>query len=442
MSCAKHMPETPHMPDAQHMSDASDAIRQGPPSPRFRQQLSWLLVVALTARIAVIVFAEHRPQTFDFPDSHRYVRVARNIAVGEGPIESEQVKSGTDPLYPLLLSTGVLLGLDDLASLMCYGRIVNAIFGLTSVFLLAILARRLVGERAAMIAAVILAVDPILLFFNALVLTETCYTFLLLTTSACLVRTVGNRRPLAWSAGAGLCMGLGTLMRSSNLFMPFALLPIVWCLVPREERHSSKRYQRRIRATLIFLFASFVPLAPTITRNFSLFGAFVPVRTGSGASLMEALGPWADGSPGMDRIVYPHFPQGTNEHQRDQLCRRTALEWAWAHPADTFQLALTKLKRTWSVTINADAYTATSYTLVAWGTVAPEFILVIAGLCLMRRRRTVLALLLVPAIYFTLLHMVFVGSVRYRVPAMPLLFVPAGVAVDWLRRRFGGGKNG
>ncbi len=293
-----------------------------------------------------------------------------------------------------------------------------------------------------MIAALLLAVDPILLFFNALVLTETCYTFLLLATFTCLLRTEGSSRPLTWAAGAGLCIGMGTLMRSSNIFMPIALLPIVWYLVHQEERHSPKHCQRRIWATLIFLFASFAPLAPTVARNYSLFDAFVPVRTGSGASLMEALGPWADGSPGMDRIEYPPFPHGANEYQRDQLCRQTAFEWAREHPADTFRLALAKLKRTWSVTINADAYASTSYTLVAWGTVAPEFLLIIAGLCLMRRRRGALALLLVPAIYFTLLHMVFVGSVRYRVPAMPLLFVPAGVAVDWLCRRLGDGKNG
>ncbi|MFH1420298.1 MAG: glycosyltransferase family 39 protein [Planctomycetota bacterium] len=417
------------------MPGAAGSIEHGPSSPRFRRRLFWVLAVAVIARIAIVAYAERHPQRFDFPDSHRYVQVALNIAAGEGPIESEEIKSGTDPLYPLLLSTGLLLGLDDSASLMCFGRIVNSLFGLACVFLLALLGRRLVGERAAIIAAAILAVDPILLFFNTLVLTETCYTFLLLAAVLCIVRVAGSDRPFAWAASAGVCMGLGTLMRSSSLFMPLALLPLVWCLLPRGRRG-------RAWATLLFLLASFAPLAPTVARNYRLLGAFVPVRTGSGASLMEALGPWADGSPGMDRIEYPAFPHGANEHERDRLCRRAAIEWARAHPGDVLRLALAKLKRTWSVTINADAYSTTSYKLVAWGTIAPEFLLAIAGLCLMRRRRGVLALLLVPAIYFTLLHMVFVGSVRYRVPAMPLLFVPAGVAAERLCRRVGDGKDG
>jgi hypothetical protein len=36
-------------------------------------------------------------------------------------------------------------------------------------------------------------------------------------------------------------------------------------------------------------------------------------------------------------------------------------------------------------------------------------------------------LLLAPAIYLSAVHMVFVGSVRYRVPIMPILDVLAGV---------------
>jgi hypothetical protein len=45
-----------------------------------------------------------------------------------------------------------------------------------------------------------------------------------------------------------------------------------------------------------------------------------------------------------------------------------------------------------------------------------------------------LALLLLPAAYFTLIHMVFVGSVRYRLPAMPFIFILAAVGLCALLR--------
>ena len=55
---------------------------------------------------------------------------------------------------------------------------------------------------------------------------------------------------------------------------------------------------------------------------------------------------------------------------------------------------------------------------------------------MLARRPWTAVLLLTPAVYFTLVHMIFVGSVRYRVPAMPLLFILGGLAVDRLAARY------
>jgi 4-amino-4-deoxy-L-arabinose transferase-like glycosyltransferase len=381
-----------------------------------------IILLAALLRAGVFVGAELRPERFDFPDSHRYLAVARNIADGRGPIESDRVRAGTDPLYPYILAVGVKLGFQSDAALMRFGRLVNALAGLMSVVFLASLARRLVGEGPALFAAFILAVDPILLFFNALVLTEALYTALLLAGVCCIAGIAGGRGGLCWAAAAGVLLGVATTMRSTSLFMPIALLPLVW-------HFAGPAVSRRVGAAAVFLLLAAAMLIPTTTRNYRLFGHIIPVRTGSGAGLMEALGPWADGGPGMDRIRYPEFPPGAGEYERDRLCRSAAMTWAGEHPGGVISLAWAKLRRTWSVTINAADYSSGLYAAMAWLTVAPEFALAIGGLWLLRRQRAVFVLLLVPAIYFTLLHMVFVGSVRYRVPAMPFLFVLAGVAL-------------
>lgn len=413
-------------------------------SLRFRRWLWGIVVGALLVRMAVVIYAERRPAVFDFPDSHRYARVARHIAEGRGPIDSEAVRSGTDPLYPLVLSVGVLFGDDDDAWIMQFGRKVNALFGVTSVALLALFAVRLVGERAALIAAGILALDPILLFFNALVLTETLYITLVLGGFCCIVR-MGGLRGWLWASGGGLLIGLATVTRSSSLFLPAVLVPFVWHFSRADppargvtDDGSSAHRGRRV-VTACFLVATCLALVPTVARNYRLFGHFVPVRTGSGASLMEALGPWADGGPGMDRILYPRFPVEADAYVRDRICREAAFDWVREHPMETLRLGWTKLRRTWSVTLHAPGYTSRRYAAIAWASVGPELLMAVCGIWMLRRQPWTGALLLIVAVYFTLVHMVFVGSVRYRVPAMPLLFVAAGVATDrfvrWTARR-------
>jgi len=417
--------------------------------PGFGRWLWGIMVLAVVARIAILIFAEHKPDRFDFDDSYRYVLVAENIAAGNGPIESDDVRSGTDPLYPGILAVGVLCGCDDVRSVMRFGRVVNAMLGVVSVALLALFARRVVGDCAALTAGAILAVDPILLFFNALVLTETCYIALLLCAFYAVIR-LGGRRCLLWALAAGLLMGLATITRSSNLFLTIFMVPFVWHFSKHGDpsptlgeggtttcMHREGRASRRLNRCLVtacFLLAAAVVLVPTVTRNYRLFGHFVPVRIGSGASLLEALGPWADGSPGMERIEYPDYPSDADEYVRDQLCRATAIDWTRHHWGDAFTLACAKLRRTWSISINAADYTSWVYVLMAWLTVAPVFILAVGGIWVLRRQPWLIGLLLIVAVYFSLVHVVFVGSVRYRVPALPFLFVLAGVAVDYLWR--------
>ncbi len=389
----------------------------------WRKWLSRILLLAIICRAAILLYAEQAPERFNFPDSHRYVQVARNIAAGLGPIDSTDVRAGTDPAYPAILALGVKLGCESDTAIFRFARIVNAVLSVLSVALLALLGRRLVGDLAGLMAAAILAVDPILLYFNALVLTETLYILTLLVA----LTAIASRRGLPGMVLAGAAFGLGAMTRSTSFLLPFALVPIVWRFLPGG---------RRAGGVAILLAAFLVVLTPNIIRNAQLFGRFVPVRTGGGAGLMEALGPWADGAPGMDRIEYPPTPDDANESDRDAVYRRAAWRWVQENPGRTARLALTKLARTWSPMMSAPGHSSAAYQAVAILTVAPIYLLAITGIFIMRRRVFVLTLLLAPAAYFTLVHMILVGSVRYRVPVMPLLFLLAGVAIQYcfLRR--------
>jgi len=397
-----------------------------PPSSSFRRRLWLIIFVGLVARTAIIIYADGR-SSFDFPDSRRYVMVARHIAEGLGPVDSSAVRAGTDPLYPLLVSVAPLRGLETNSAVYRWARILNTAFGLASIWLIATIGRSLAGECAGLLAAAIYALDPITLFFTALVLTETCFTTLLLT-SMWLILQLRLRAPgpieLIQIAGAGLAMGLATMTRSSSVMLIVPLIVLAMAGVKR----------LRIAVSLTLAFSFILALSPTLIRNYRLFDTCVPVRTGNGASLMEALGPWADGGPGMNRIQYPPSVPGENELEKDRRCRAQAIRWARENPGRAASLAWSKFKRTWSITMNAAGYSSFTYNLISALSVTPIYLLTIIGIWRFRSRPWELALLLLPAVYFSLVHCIFVGSVRYRIPAMPFVFLLAANGFCSFRR--------
>lgn len=387
--------------------------------------MAGILLLAVILRIAMLTYAERNLAQFDYPDSRRYVQVARHIADGLGPIDSMEVRSGTDPLYPAILALGIRLGIDETPAVLRFGRIVNVLASLASILLLASIGRRLIGARAGLIGAAILAVDPILLFFNGLVLTESLYLALLIGSVYCIVH-IGHSKVSSWPLAAGFLIGLGTLIRSTNLLLPVLFL---LCLLAIPTIHRPERW----RAGMIFILGVTMGTVPAIIKNYRWSGHWTPVRSGGGASLLEAFGPWADGGPGMDRIQYPPAPPDADEFERDRIYRDASIHWIRAHPGQAIRLAWSKLARTWSITINAPGYSSPSYKALCWITVAPVYLLALIGAFRLRKRPFVILLLLLPAIYFSGVHMIFVGSVRYRLPAMPFLFLLAGAAFEHLR---------
>lgn len=124
------------------------------------------------------------------------------------------------------------------------------------------------------------------------------------------------------------------------------------------------------------------------------------------------------------------------EYQRDQFWRRQAWDFARAHPGRVLELAMIKFARFWSPWPNESRFRTPL--VVAWTTSMSLAIygLAVLGSLSFRRQLPLLAALWMPAVYFCVLHLVFVSSVRYRVPVMPLLCLLAGVGLaSWLEGR-------
>jgi hypothetical protein len=157
-----------------------------------------------------------------------------------------------------------------------------------------------------------------------------------------------------------------------------------------------------------------------------------------GASLYDGLNPQATGASDMrfvDRFRTeeqrnPSAAGGVSlECRLDRRLRQEAIAWAASHPGQVLRLSLGKLARMWNVWPNDRTFFSWR---VRWGvlfTFVPLAILAIIGTARTLRRGWSCWLCWLPAVYLTLLHMVFVSSIRYREPAMLPLCVVAAIAI-------------
>jgi len=164
----------------------------------------------------------------------------------------------------------------------------------------------------------------------------------------------------------------------------------------------------------------------------------VPTTLQVGASLYDGLGPQATGASDMrfverfrqEELQTPVGPAAKPlESRRAERPRREALRWAFGHPGEAIRLSLAKLARMWNLWPNDKAFSSWPIRLVVLFTYMPLGILGIMGAARTIGRGWPYWLCWLPAAYVTLLHVVFVSSVRYREPAMLPLAVAAAGAI-------------
>lgn len=427
--------------------EQSEAVRGGAPDnrksqtanrkwPPSRRWLAAILIAALLARVAAVLFLHTLPPIAGadgtavrpaerplFPDSLEYLRMAANVAAGRGFVLDKASRIGRMPGYPVFIAAAQALLGHGLLGI----RVMQAIVGTVGVWLAWRLGRAMFGDGAGLWAAAMAAGYPFLILFTPLVLAETLFVTLLLWAMLCVRAAAVDRRTGA-AALAGLALGLATLVRAS-LLLAVPLLALAWVVWRRFERPELGR-----AALMVAVFAA--AMTPWIVRNYSASDGHLVVTTlRAGPSLYEAFNPEAYGGPMMERIDWGQGTEGLTEYERNELWRRRAVDWAKANPARVVALAWRKGLRFWNVVPNAPQ----ARKPLVCAAIGVPYVVVMAlaavGAGAARRRPDVYLILLLPLVYYALLHMVFVGSLRYRLPVMPLLMVLAGHGVVLLWRR-------
>ena len=242
--------------------------------PLPRRLLVAVALLALFVRGGTLIIL--RDAMSDDPDSYRLI--AENLFDEHRFAANDHPTAYRPPLYPLLLVPCVALS----------GRVTAAIavlhlaLGVATVLFVFGLARRLRLSSGIWIAAALVAVDPLLVFWSTQVMTETLAVLLAVVGLAALTH-VGQKPTPRRAAIAGACLSLAALCRPAFLVW-FALAALAIALLPNAAR-------RRAQLLGGFL-AGLLVLVPWVVRNTLVFRQPIASTTHGGYTLLLANNPF------------------------------------------------------------------------------------------------------------------------------------------------------
>ncbi len=383
--------------------------------PVFCRRVLWtLLTIAFILRV---VYSWSKPSDLaslaTLPDQREYMELARSIAGGAtmgfyDPRFAETVYAYRTPGYPIFLAgTGADARL---------ARIAQAAVDTSTVLGVYLLARRWMNRRASLLAGAMVAVNPFLIYFTGLLLSETLFTALLTW------GVVG----LAWASRAMWMGVLGSLalvacaiVRPSALFL-IVLLPLLTPTIDLWRRGML------VVASLVLAGAMFGPWA---ARNQRMLGQPILATTNGGITLYDGFRPGATGASDQSFVATMPELREMTEIQRSNYLELLGWRFITENPGQAARLGVIKLARTWSPVPLSAEFGRPLYRVVGLLYAIPFYVLVLWGLWRPTLSRPVKGFLLVAAVYFSVVHVMSVGSLRYRIPVEPLLCVIAAGAV-------------
>lgn len=409
--------------------------------------LPWILAGALLARVMAAVVVQQEVEKTPGRlclidgDAIGYWELAQCLADGRDyALYDPPRKVHRMPGFPLVLAGGIkLLGMNLLGI-----RLLLAVLGTVACGLVYWLARELVDHSTGLIACFVAAVSPTFAVFSVLLLSETAFAVFLLASLIALAKLAPRettspagltaKYPLTTALMAGFLAGAATLVRPTWLLAGPAFA-VVYLFAPGNR-------QSRIAPAAVLFVGLIAMLAPWTIRNYRVTSHLIATTLWVGPSLYDGLSADATGDSDMRFVerdgLYAQPAAPDFEYAADRQYRKLASDFVKGHPARALGLAFTKLGRFLNPFPNAGQFASRA---TWWGVglfETPVLFLAAVGFWQSRHAPWRLFLAAGPVFYFALVHSVFIGSVRYRLPVEYALLVLTAVGCrslgPWIHR--------
>jgi hypothetical protein len=370
-----------------------------------------IIVAALVLRLGYFFVI---PSDDLFPDEKRFWCESLNL-IEKGEFQCNGKWAHDMPLTAMVLAAMETLTMAGLRG----GRLLMLMVSTLTVAVIGGLGRVLAqNDRGFTIAAAIAAIYPVFIFFSVRLLSETLF---LLWVSVYFWQLLTQR------AGSpvvrGIVLGAMHLTRPTMMY----LLPIVWGwqLLFLKVKWRHVLLETALMGALVL---------PWGIRNQHALGAFHLATSTTGHVLWEGNNPWNE-TGGVSKPEWPYLddrPRGLGELESDRWEKERAMAYVRDNPLRFMKISILRLVRFWNVWPNASEYRSWMYRIASLMSFGPVIILAIASLWIHRRRWRQTGVIWLTTVYFTAIHMITIGSLRYRLPLEPLLISLAAASLCWL----------
>lgn len=409
--------------------DASRPTAAVPPDPDCPVPATPARVVFLVALLLRAAWGTYRfitaeqAGTLEFPDEEQYWLIASNLWSHGQCLDEFGFRATRMPVFTALLAPFTAFE---------YG---TAYFKATQWFvaslipaLVLVTAWRNFGATCGWLAGFAVAFDPFQIFFSSLILTETWFTLLFTLTWTQAIRLTLHPRPTwnGWLWFGIACCG-AVYLRETGLVL-CALLALA---IPLLRPVGSRRW---FAGSLLAAVVVVGGLLPWAARNRVVLGEWVFLTTRGGVSLYDGVRPGADGSSRLENVQRSEETLPMGELAWHRHFQRESRKAITQEPGRIARLAVVKLKRMWNPIPNVSTYQNAAIRIISGIWMIPLYLLFFIGTIMLTAGRAGTAgkatiwLTWLPIIGLCFVHALFVGSVRYRLPVMPMVEMVAAIA--------------
>ncbi len=402
-----------------------------PPTPASgvaqRTQTLLILLLTLLPRLAVLCgIAAKYPATPLFSRGLEMGLLARSLVQGHGlsspfGFPAAQIPTGPTafiaPGYPLLIAAVFrIFGTYSFTSELVIIALQIAL-NLLTIALILHLARTVFNSQVAILAGLLWACSPPLIFMPTIFWDTSLATALITGLLALALRIRRTPTPAAWLFLGAYCAVAALITPALLLVLLAVTLWLAWHTRPGSN-------------ALLAALAFAVVFAPWPLRNARVFHAFIPLRTTVGFELWMGNRPAATGY--LDESLFPTFnPQELSDYNRfgevayTGIKSHLALRFIGEHPAAFLHLTALRTARFWLGTGTLAGSPFFPLHAVLTSTLG------LLGLALLfrSRRRAPAVLLTLPLLLFPLPYYITHAEFRYRLLIDPLLTLLAAHAL-------------